>query len=228
MSIGIEALRQTAVFGSLDEASLEVLAGRFRRRRYDAGAVVFAEGDPGTGLLVLTEGEVRISVESPTGEEIILNLLRPGDAFGELALLDGLPRSATAVAQIDSQVLTLHRDDFLAALHANPAITQAILGSLASMIRRMNEKLVDVAMLDVSGRMAKAFLELADRWGRPVGNAVHLMRPVSVEELAALTGLYRAEVTRQLARYDVDVLRVEDGRYVLQDLDRWRAWARRP
>ncbi len=226
MSVAIDALRRTVVFGGLDEASLEMLASRLRRRRYDAGATVFAQGEPATGLLLLTEGEVRISVESAIGEEIILNFLRPGDAFGELALLDGLPRSATATAQTESEVLFLYREDFVAALNANCSVAQSILASLATMIRRMNEKLADVAMLDVSGRMAKAFLELADRWGRPKGNSIELLRPVSVEELAALTGLYRAEVSRQLSRYEPDVLRVEDGRYILENLNRWRSWAR--
>lgn len=227
MSLEVDALRRTDVFGALDDSALEMLARRMRRRRYDAGAVVFAKGDPGTGLLVLTEGEIKISVETATGEEIILNLLRPGEAFGELALLDGLPRSATAVALSDSQVLTLQREDFVDVLQSNPQIALAMLGGLATIIRRMNDKLVDVAMLDVSGRMAKALLELAERWGQPTANGIRLERPVSVEELAALTGLHRTEVARQLARYEADVLRVEDGRYILLQLDKWHRWARR-
>jgi CRP/FNR family cyclic AMP-dependent transcriptional regulator len=232
----IEALRKTTIFARLPDASLHKLAARLRTRRFDSGASVFHQGDPGNALLVLVNGEIKITVPSPTGEDIILSVLRPGDAFGELALLDGLPRSAAAEATVESQILSLHRDDFDELLRTEPEIARSVLEALAGIIRRMNEKLADVAMLDVNGRMAKALLELADVHGHESPDGIIFDRVVSVEELAALTGLYRTEVARQISTYQYDdmmrvyqnpMIDMDQSLFILRHIDKWRRWARK-
>jgi CRP-like cAMP-binding protein len=218
-------LERTSLFNGLSTGHLEMIAAQMRRRHYDAGQTVFSEGDAARALFVVEAGEVQIRVEAPTDEEIILAQLGPGDAFGELALFDDAPRSASAVAVVESTLFSLDRDNFLAVLDAEPALVRAVLASLAAMIRRTNEMLADVAMLDVHGRMAKALLGLAERHGRDVELGTELDRPVPEAELAGLTGLHRLEVARLLREYEYDdILRREGDRIVLRRPDTLRGW----
>src|SRR3954462_4902136 len=119
-SVQEEPLRQTALFAAVPADRLAALAHLVRRRRYPRGATIFHKGDPGTGLYLLITGQVKIVLPSETGEEAVVGVLEAGDAFGELALFDGLPRSATMVALQESEVLLLPRDDFLAFVARTP------------------------------------------------------------------------------------------------------------
>jgi len=216
MQSDLDALRRTSIFADLPEEHLATLAMRVQHRVYDTGAEIFKEGDPGDALFVIQSGEVKLGELSATRQEIILATVGEGDMFGDLALLDGVPRSATAVAKEPTRCLVVRRDDFLGVIETQPTAIRAILRSLAGTIRRMNKKLADVAMLDLHGRMAKAFLELIDRHGqRQEDGAIALDRPITTEELAGLTGLYPVEVERLLRDYQYDdFIRMQGGRIV--------------
>jgi CRP/FNR family transcriptional regulator, cyclic AMP receptor protein len=218
-----EALRRAPMFAGLAPESLDHLADRLHHRRYQPGEVIFSQGEAGSELLILQAGEIKISQRSPTNEEIILSLLRAGDTFGELALLDGLPRSANAIATAESEVLGLHRDAFTSLLDQEPEALRAVLKALAAVIRGMNVKIQDVTMLDVHGRIAKVLLEMADRYGRPVPEGIRIDRPLTADELAALTGLHRVEVARWLREYQYDdQLRIENDYITLRDIHVWQ------
>ncbi len=225
MESDFDALRQLPLFANLPRENLTQLAKRVQHRHPSRGETVFSHGDPGSALYFICSGEVKISVRSPTGSEIILALLGPGDAFGELALLDGLARSASAMATEDSDLLVLFREDFLGLLAAEPAPAKFILQSLAAIIRRMNEKLADVAMLDGNCRVVKALLELAERYGRNVDDGVEIDRDVTIDELAGLAGLYPGEVERIVRSHQYEGTILWMGNQItLRDADRLRSW----
>lgn len=204
------SLSQSSLFAGLSPEHLGLLTARAHRRHFAAGEVIFHEGDPGSALLVIESGEVSIAVLSPTQQDIIVATLGPGDMFGELAVLDGRPRSATATAGVDTDVITLYRDDFIAAIRADDALNMAVLRALADVIRHTNTQLVDVAMLDVHGRIAKVLLNLAERYGVACDEGTMIDHPLSNATIAHLAGMYPLEVERQLRFYQLD------------DLVRWR------
>ena len=162
-------LHEVVLFAALPPNQLGELAQLVRRRSYQRGATIFHKGDPGTGLYLLTTGRVKVLVPSETGEEALLAVLESGDRFGELALFDGLPRSATVVAVEATEVLQLDRDDFLGFVEGHPEVASALLGVLSRRLRATDELLEDASFLDVPGRLAKRLLELAERQGKPTG-----------------------------------------------------------
>lgn len=212
MQSDIDALQSSIFFADLPPEHLAQLAMHTIHRRFPEGAVIFREGDPGNCLFLIIEGEVKITVDSPTGQEITLALLGPGDAFGELSLLDGSLRSATTTTTAPSDLLVVYRDNFLQVVETAPAAVSGVLSALARIIRGMNEKLADVAMLDVHGRMAKALLGLMKKYGVKVEDGILIDREISGEDLAGLVGMYPAHVERLMRDYQYEfILRHRDS-----------------
>jgi CRP/FNR family transcriptional regulator, cyclic AMP receptor protein len=224
MQSDIDTLRRTEFFAGLPDEHLATLAGRAQHRAYESAATIFREGDPGDSLFIVESGEIKLTVLSPTRQEIILASLGPGDMFGELALFDRVPRTATATAMDPSTCLVLRRDDFLAVVETEPSAIRAILRSLAGIIGKMNIRLADVAMLDVHGRMSKALFDLVDRHGRRLeSGGIAIDRPVSSDELAGMTGLYPVEVEHLMRDYQYeDLIRLADGRIVIPHPEKLR------
>ncbi len=205
MSDPIEALRRSFLTTGLSDDELSWLASRTQRRHYGAGSTIFAEGDPGHSLFVVIVGEVRITRMSATGQPLTLDTLYASDAFGGLALLDGARRSATATAVVDTDVVALHRDDFMQLIHQEPTALAAVLHNLADMIRSMNEKLDAATHQSAAVRVAKQLLSMAERHGAPgEAGGTTIRHPLTYADLASLTGLYSAEVERILEQYQYD------------------------
>jgi CRP-like cAMP-binding protein len=222
-------LYHNSLFASLSAEHMTLLTEHAHRRHYAAGEVLFHEGDSGSTLVVIESGEVRITVLSPTRQDIVVATVGPGDMFGELALLDGRPRCATATATTDTEIITVHRDDFIAAIRADDELTLAVLRSLADVIRHTNTQLVDVAMLDVHGRIAKVLLGLAERHGETCDEGLLIDRPLSIADIAGLAGMYPVEVDRQLAIYQLDdLVRWRGDRLILRRLKTFHRAARYP
>jgi hypothetical protein len=125
-------LRRHSLFGQLSPAMTEHLGSYMKRRRLPRGTVIFAKGDPGTGLMGVLAGEVKISVPSADGREIVLTTMHEGDIFGEIALLDGHPRTADATAITDCELMVIERRDFIPFLHSQPDVTLQIIEILCS------------------------------------------------------------------------------------------------
>src|SRR5580765_1437557 len=146
-------LAQVPLFAQLPPDELAELGTRVRRRRYTRGDTIFYEGDPGAFLCIVHAGRIKLSLTSPEGREIIIDLLGPGNVFGELALLDGEPRSADAVATEGTDLLLLQRQDFLQFLEEHPRLSIALLAELSRRLRRDTQLIQDAAFLDVPARL---------------------------------------------------------------------------
>lgn len=216
-----DALASIPFFSGLDPASLESVGRGMRTRRFRRGEVIFHQGDPGDALFIVSSGAIKIVLPSETGDEAILATLRVGDVFGELALLDGAPRSATAVAIEPSETLVLPRDRFRDLLATEPAIRDALLASLAGELRRLTNHVEELHFLDITGRLASRLARLANEGGKaePDGS-IRLPSPLTQGDLAAMIGCTRQSVNKLLGMFSDDgLIRLERESVVVLDLD---------
>jgi CRP/FNR family transcriptional regulator/CRP/FNR family cyclic AMP-dependent transcriptional regulator len=170
-------------------------------RKFDAGQIVFHMGDPGGLLYIITSGKVKITHANPDGQEALLAILGPGDYFGELALLDDSPRSATAEALEPAEMLTLHRDSFTRFLTSNPTFAHHVLYTLSKRIRHLNSQLSDIFFLDLSGRLARTLLTLADQHGKETDQGTLIDLSLTQTDLAEMTGATRVSINKALGRF---------------------------
>jgi CRP-like cAMP-binding protein len=224
-----EALGRCRLFAGMGEPSLQVIARTLRARRFRRGEVLFHEGDPGDALFIVASGAVKVVVPSEDGEEAILATLRRGDFLGELALLDGAPRSASAVALESTEALALPRDQFRALVANEPAIRDALLASVAGELRRLTTHVAELHFLDLTGRLASRLARLADEHGERMPNGeIRLDAPLTQSDLAAMIGATRQSVNKLLGEFEADgLLRMERDSIVVPDLDRLSGTARR-
>jgi CRP-like cAMP-binding protein len=212
-------LAEVPLFAGLPPAVVDELARAGRVRRYPAGQVLFNEGDPGDALVVLEEGQLRVSRFSAGGEEAVLAVVEPPGAVGELALLDGEPRDATVTAQRPVTVRLVPRSVFIELVRREPALVEGLLRTLAGWVRHSNRRHADLMSLDVPGRLAKWLLRRAgDSTGAgvPVGMTVVLGR--SQGELAAELGTTRSTLNRALQGFaDLGLIAVDGDRVTLTD-----------
>jgi CRP/FNR family transcriptional regulator, cyclic AMP receptor protein len=194
----IACLSLVPCFGALPEGDRQALAEVCRRRSFKPGEVLFYEGDLGSALYLLLSGQVKIVRETLDGAEIILHICGPGECVGEMAVIDGAARSATARAMERAEVLMLYRDDFLALMERRPAFARAVMGALAVRIRRLDEQVQTAVTLDVPARLAKVLLTLAEQHGRETPDGIHIALRLTHEELAQMVGAARQTVTSQL------------------------------
>jgi len=194
--VNASVLRSVNIFVDVPTADLDVLATGLRRRRYARGQVIFTQGDPGTSLCIIETGRVRIVVGSDEGKELVLRVLVPGDVFGELALLDGEPRSADAVAQEACQLLLLQRSDFVEFLEARPKVATTLLAALSRKLRLTTQQAQDIAFLDVPARLARTVLAQAI----PENGTAPVCR-LTQSELAGMVGATRESVNKIIVSY---------------------------
>ncbi|HLW47389.1 MAG TPA: Crp/Fnr family transcriptional regulator [bacterium] len=219
-----ELLVRCPLFADLPASQLEKLAALLRRRRYRAGEPVFREGDPGTALYVVETGEVKVLLGGSEGKEVVLALLGPGEFFGELALLDGEPRSADAVATAAGELLVLPREDFLRFLREVPAVAVNLLASLSRRFRRTDRLVHDAAFSDVRTRVTRLLVELAETRGKPGQGGVVIGPRLTQGDLASMVGATRESINKCLRSYTAQgLVRHERGRLVLLNVDRLRA-----
>jgi CRP-like cAMP-binding protein len=221
-----EVLAQVPLFAGLAPEHLEALAAALQQRRYAPGEVIFHEDDPGGALFIIEEGQVKIRHTSVDGKELILTLVSPGDFFGELALLDGEPRSADAVAVGLCRLLLLQRPDFVRVIEAHPPAALALLGTLARRFRRLDRFAQDMAFLDVPGRLARVLLHLAETQGDPAlqQGEVRLTARFTQAEIAVMVGVSRESANKWLRLFsDQGLLRHRQGRLTILDPQGLRA-----
>ena len=187
-----EFLTTVPIFSDLDPAQLGPLTGKLHRRQYQRGEVIFHQEDLADRMHMIVDGRVRVSITSEDGREKDIALLQQGECFGEMALLDGSNRSATATAVEASETFALYRQDFL---ETHPEVVAKITSLLTHRLRSVNQMLGDMAFLDVPTRMAKQLLELADSNSGGNGPVEVLM---GQEELARMVGASRETISRAL------------------------------
>lgn len=197
----VEALKKVPFFARLSNEEVRDLAERLVPRRFGSGQVIFHLGDPGGLLYIIIEGKVKISNSTPDGQEALLAILGAGDFFGELALLDDAPRSATAEALQPTEAMTLHRAEFVRFIGENPDFAYHVLQVLAKRIRHLNDQINDVFFLDLNGRLARTLLNLADRHGRASDEGRVIDLSLTQTDLAEMTGATRVSINKTLGRF---------------------------
>jgi CRP-like cAMP-binding protein len=217
--IAITSLRQCALFAHVQPVGLHALAGAMVRRRFRRNEVIFHQGDPGDSLHVVATGAVKIILPSPEGDEAIIATLRPGDFFGELALLDGAPHSATATAVEPVETLSLARAPFQQLVDEDQGLRVALLSGLAAELRRLTGQVEELHFLDLAGRLAMRLVRLARDRDPNASGAVHLDWPFTQSDLAAMIGGTRQSVNKLLSRLvDDGLLLIEHDTLVIHDL----------
>jgi CRP-like cAMP-binding protein len=215
----IDALRRCPLFAPCPQAVLADVGRRLRHRHFRRNEVIFHQGDPGDALHVITAGSVKIVLPSPEGEEAIIATLRAGDFFGELSLLDGEPRSATAVAVEPTETLSLPRNVFRELLDAHPELRDALFAALTHLLRRLTHHVEELHFLDLAGRLAARLAQLARQAQPRSDGPVELDWPYTQSDLAAMIGGTRQSVNRLLADLMADgLVRLEHERLVVTDV----------
>ncbi len=197
-----EYVSQLPLLARLPQGDRLALAQRARLRSYKAGTTIFGEGEPGDSLHVVVDGRVRIVAGGPNGEEATVAVVGPGDCFGEFSLLDGLPRSASAIAPVATKTFMVTRDDFVEWVTERPSAALAIMETLSLRLRKMDEALVDLVSLDLSHRLAKQLVGLAKIHDlETVLNNGTLRLSVTQGELASMLGVSRESVNKTLNQF---------------------------
>ncbi len=218
----IEALRRCALFAQVDDDTLALCASTLRIRRYRKNETIFHQGDPGDSLYIVETGSVKIVLPSPEGEEgAIIATLARGDFFGELALLDGAPHSATAVAIEPTEALVLRRDRFDELVENDPQLRRALFAGLVTELRRLTGHVEELHFLDLPGRLASRIVRLARESQPDARTNVRLDWPFTQSDLAAMIGGTRQTVNRLLADMTAqDLVRLERDALIIPDVDR--------
>ena len=208
-------LSNVPLFAHLPAEALHEFAQHLRQRRYERGDTVFYQGDPGQNLCIVQTGRIKLSLMSAEGREIIIDLVGSGGVFGELALLDGEPRSADCVAIEPSELLVLDRPEFVDCLLKRPQLAIDLLAILSRRVRRDTMLLLDAAFLDVPARLARTILRLADA---PTREGTTATPRLNQTDLAGLSGTTRETLNKFLGIFqDEGLVRLEKGRIVVLD-----------
>ena len=192
------SLARVPLFQSLSEYDISSLAQLMECHTFKRGTVIFREGEEGKALYVVRSGVVKIASSTPGGDEIILAILSEGDFFGEMALLDTMPRSADAISLEASDLYILNRKEFLTFLWNNEAAIEAVLRALSLRLRKANDSLKDVSFMTIPARFAKKLLELCETHGLEEDGAVRIDLEIVQSDLAGMIGSTRESVNKEL------------------------------
>ena len=215
------------LFEGMSPEEQEELRAMMTQTTLRRGETLFNEGDSGDRLYVLLSGKIKLGHASPDGRENLLAVLGPGEIVGELTLFDPGPRSTTATAVAPTDLLSLEHTQLMSFIETHPALAKDMLRALAQRLRRTNVALADLVFSDVPGRVAKALLDLADRFGSVTDDGVHVPHDLTQEELAQLVGASRETVNKSLAEFvSRGWIRLEGRAVTLLDVDRLRRRAR--
>jgi len=186
------------LLGKLSPDEIDTLLHYARVERYPAGEEIYAKGSPGQSMMAVLRGMAKMTSVSRDGKEIVLNIMHPGEIFGEIALLDGEERSADAVAMTDCDILVLHRRDFMPILEKRADICLVLLRILCQRLRQTSEQVEDVLFRDLQSRIAKALLHLAESTRLNGVSASSVGLHVSQRELGNIAGGSRESVNKHL------------------------------
>lgn len=209
------ALRASPLFQAMRAEELDEILRFALERRVPRGQTIFQKGDEGSSMMAVLRGRVRISVVSPEGREVVLNIINPGEVFGEIAMLDGKPRSADATAAEATELLVVERRHFLPFLRANDDLYLRLLGVLCERLRRTSIALEDVALFPLPTRLARLLLKLTQDYGRPGPGGVRIEMKLSQRDISTLIAASRETVNKQLSQWREDGTLEIDGRSLI-------------
>ena len=222
-----EVLAQSGLFQGLPNEAVDPVASRLETVTLPRGRVVFNEGEPGDSLYIVMSGKIKLSRRSPDGRENVLAVMGPSDQFGELSVFDPGPRTATATAITDVKLARMPQAVLRPWIEAHPEVGERLLHVLARRLRRTNDSVADLIFTDVPGRVAKALLGLAERFGTQEAEGVRVHHDLTQEELAQLVGASRETVNKALADFaSRGWIRLEARAVLISDVERLRRRAR--
>lgn len=198
MNLQREHLKNIFLFSELSYQELDLILSSSRRKRYPKGSIVFHEGDPGDALLVIFSGKVKVVLLGEGGQEIILSILGPGSFFGEMAILEAAPRSATVLTLENSEFLSIEQKSFMELLQRHPAIPLKILKHLSTRLRKADDQIRSLAMFDIYGRISQCLFKLGETHGKRLNETLVIQERPSFQELAHMIGCTRETVSRTL------------------------------
>jgi CRP/FNR family transcriptional regulator/CRP/FNR family cyclic AMP-dependent transcriptional regulator len=208
----VDFLTKVPLFSELNEEEFSQLASIVREQHYKKHTTIVHVDDPGSALYILKNGLVKVTIEDQHGYEMILRILYPTDFFGDMSLLDGMPRSATVTTQEPSEVLTISREHFLSIIEKSPKILLKVAAVLSKRLRKANELIHSLAFFDVYGKVARVLLNLAAERGRATEQGTVIDMRLTQQELAELAGMTRETMARTLREFQqAGCIRVESG-----------------
>jgi CRP-like cAMP-binding protein len=208
------ALAQNGIFGALSERDLQELIAYGVTASFGSRKTIFQKGDAGDSMMVVLTGRVKISNYSAEGKEAVLNFIEPGQVFGEIALLDGRPRTADAAAMEPTELFVMRRRELLPFLRSHPQVAIRLIEILCAKLRHTTEMVEDMVFLNLGPRIARALLRLAEEHGRKRDSSIRLDMKLRQRELGGYVGLSREITNRQLMAWREEGLITVDGGYI--------------
>ena len=212
----LAVLHKHPIFCDLDPEAFEQLGRYAKHATLKRGATIFSKGDPGNSLIAVVSGTVKISISSPDGRSAILNLIGPGEIFGEVAVLDGQARTADAIANTNCEIFVIDRREFLPFVRSQPALAMKFIELLCTRLRWTSDQVEQVILQDLPGRLASALIRLTERHKAAQGG-----RSIAVtqQEISEMVGMSRESINKQLRAWATrNWVRLEHGAIVVLDL----------
>jgi CRP/FNR family transcriptional regulator, cyclic AMP receptor protein len=227
MATFYDVLAETPLFEALSEEDAHALRSGIIDVHLDRGERLFAEGDAGDKLYIILNGKIKLTKAAPDGRENLLSVHGPGEMFGELSLFDPIPRTSSATAVTGARLAGIAHDDLRTWLSTRPEVAMHLLQALAQRLRRINDVKADLVFTDVPGRVAKALLDLSERFGVATPDGVQVNHDLTQEELAQLVGASRETVNKALADFTArGWIQLAAKSVLVTDTDRLRKRAR--
>jgi len=191
----LAVLRKHPMFADLGPEALDQLCRYAKHTTFKRGAMIAAKGDPGSSLFAVVSGTVKISTSSPEGRNAILNLIGPGEIFGEIAVLDGAPRSADATANSSCELFIIDRRDFLPFIRSHPTLAMKLIELLCGRLRQTSEQVEQIILQNLPGRLASALLNLTEKRKLDAGSGTIA---ITQQEISEMVGMTRESINKQL------------------------------
>ena len=211
----LSVLRKHPIFSDLDPEAFDQLCRYAKHTTLKRGTTIVSKGDPGNSLIAVISGTVKISVTSPDGRSAILNLIGPGEIFGEVAVLDGHARTADATANTNCEIYVIDRRDFIPFVRSQPALAMKFIELLCTRLRSTSDQVEEVILQNLPGRLASALLRLTEKHKlAPAGRTI----AVTQQEISEMVGMTRESINKQLRAWaDRKWVRLEHGAIVVLD-----------
>jgi CRP/FNR family transcriptional regulator, cyclic AMP receptor protein len=219
----VNFLRNVPIFNELSDQELEKIAALGVRKKYKKGSIILLEEETGAALFVIITGKVKIVRMDDDGREVILSILGESDFFGEMAILDGLTRSASVVATSKSELFMIHRRDFIKLMNDYPMVAIALLRELTGRLRKADTQIKSLSLKDAAGRVANVVLQLADEVGMFRKGRVEIDELPLQQDLANMAGTSRETISRMIHKFiKKGYLQLQGNKLIINDYESFK------
>jgi CRP/FNR family cyclic AMP-dependent transcriptional regulator len=220
----IDFLRSVPIFSELEDSELVKIGKLGVRKKFKKGSIILLEEETGSALFVIASGKVKVVRADDDGREVILAILGESDFFGEMAILDGLSRSASVVATTKSEVFMIHRNDFLRLLHDYPTLAVSLLKELTLRLRKADAQIKSLSLKDAAGRIASVVLQLADDIGKIKKGRVEIEELPLQQDMANMAGTSRETVSRMIHQFvEQGHLELHGNRLIINNYEKFKS-----